>query len=121
MQPTPELVFNCFSHAVRVSRFDRFNFCEGDTVGCLCADWVIGNGTSTVATLNLAPVYLQRSVDTRNAFLSGQSEIEHENGSGGRTSLNRQRSIVRIPSTTNSSELEGLKMHTPFSNCAQIR
>ena len=77
MQLTPELVFNCFSHAVIVSCFDRFNLCEGDAVGCLCADWVISNGTSTVAALNLSPVYLQRIVDTCNAFLSGLSGIEH--------------------------------------------
>jgi len=77
MHLTPELVFNCFSHAVIFCCFDRFNLYEGDTVGCLCAYWMVGNGAGTVAALNLGSVYLQCDVGARNAFLCGLSGIEH--------------------------------------------
>ena len=62
MSLTPELVFQCFSHAVRVSCFDHLNLCEGDAVGCPRAQWVISNGEGTVVALNHGSVYLQLSV-----------------------------------------------------------
>lgn len=57
MQLTPELVFNRFSHAIIVSCFDRFDLCEGDAVGRLCAHWMISDGASSAAALNLGAVY----------------------------------------------------------------
>lgn len=57
MQLTPELVFNCFSHAIIVSCFDRFDLCEGDAVGRLCAHWMISDGARTAAALNLGTVH----------------------------------------------------------------
>lgn len=104
-----------------VSCFDRFNLCEGDTFGLLCAHWMKSDDASTTAALNLGSVYLQLGVSACNAFLSSLSGIEHQDGSGGRTSLNRLRSILRRPFTISSSELKGLKTHTPFSSCPQVR
>lgn len=77
MKLTPELVFNYFSHAVIVSYFDRFNLCEGDTLGLLCAHWMISDRASTNAALNLGSVYLQLGVSACSAFLSSLSGIEH--------------------------------------------
>ncbi len=62
MKLTPEVVFHCFSHAIKVSCFDRLSLCESDAVVCSCAHWVISSGESTVVALNHGSVYLQLSV-----------------------------------------------------------